>query len=167
MLYLLFALPFLVLGCRRDPGVQVYDQIVIDTWCDPFAANDTYLTLIDAGGNVLAENDDDNPAQGTYNVGCSRIDYTLGLTSGTYYVKVHKPTDTGNPNYGFRVVDYDPGTSFAPITPADEDETGVYFDDSENASGVPTAPVDLALGQVESRSIFPADDKDWYKIVLP
>lgn len=157
-------------GAEGEPAlsqaVKVHRRIVIDTWSDPFGANDTYLTLIDAAGAVLGQDDDGNPAQGTYNVGCSRIDVATGLPVGTYYVRVHKPTDTGNPNYGFRVADYDPGTDFPTIDPVDEDET-IPMDDEVDAAGVPTLPQSIALGGDASRSIFPVEsDVDWFQFEI-
>jgi hypothetical protein len=161
-----------------DP-VQVNTRIVIDTFPAGYNQNDTYLTLIDAGGTVLAEDDNGFPNQATY-VGYSRIDVTQGLPVGIYYVMVSKPTEDGNPNYGFRVLDYDPGASFPIVASADEDERiaplGLdHFDDAVDGNGVPTNPQSIAIGGVVSRSIFPepgdpddpTPDVDWFELVIP
>ena len=164
VLWILFLLlPLLFFGCKTE---SFYPQIVIDTVTD-FPAhneNDTYIILYDASGNLIAEDDDSNPDQ-TNHKGCSRINYTGGLSSGTYYIKVNNPTATGNPNYGIRVLDYDPGASLPSITGANENDG--YSDD--NAVGnVPTNPVPIYLDDVLSRSIFPLiDDVDWFVLVLP
>jgi hypothetical protein len=161
-------LPLLFPGCQLDPDDPNpdYPRIVIDTFTPPaFDENDTYLTLIDADGNVVAEDDNGNPDQ-TNHKGCSRIDYQGGLASGTYYIKVYNPTATGNPNYGIRVLDYDPGASFPDIAPANEDDGG--SDDGVDGNGIPTSPVSIDLEEVLSRSIFPElTDVDWFELVLP
>ena len=155
-------LSLLLLGCNQDPGPSF---IVIDTFTAPaFNASDTYLTLNDSSGNLIAEDDDGNPDQ-TNHQGCSRIVIVGGLASGIYYIKVHNPTGTGNPNYGIRVLDYDPGASFPSITAANDDDLGV---DDGDVGGVPSAPVPINLGQVLSSTIFPiATDVDWFELVLP
>ena len=161
--WILFLLvPLMISGCKSDPGP---DLIVIDTFTAPaFNANDTYLTLNDSGGSLITEDDNGNPDQ-TNHQDCARIVGTGGLPSGTYYIKVNNPTGTGNPNYGIRVLDYDPGVSFPSITAANNNDGGV---DDGDVGGVPTAPVSISLGQVISSSVFPiATDVDWYELVLP
>jgi hypothetical protein len=159
-----------------DP-VQVNTRIVIDTFPAGYNQNDTYLTLIDAGGTVLAQDDNGFPEQGTY-VGFSRIDVSGGLAGGTYYIKVHKPTELGNPNYGIRVLDYDPGEDFPVVVATDEDETSwppPPRDDPVDVNGVPTNPWPIALGDAnaQSRAIFAApapeelNDIDWFELVIP
>ena len=162
--WLLLAPLALVLGCSM--GSQ-YDRLVIDTFMPDSGIfqNDTYLTLIDSAGNLVAQDDNGNPDQVNHNL-CSRIDLPTGLSSGTYYIKVHRATATGNPNYCIRVLDYDPGASFPTESRANEDET-IPVDDAVNGSGVPIDPVSISLGGVISRSIFPESDVDWYELVLP
>ncbi len=153
--------------------------LVIETFVPAFNENDTYLTLFsverDTSGNVIsssiiADDDNGNPDQ-TNNKGCSRIEIAGGLPSGTYYIKVHKPTAAGNPNYGIRVVDYDPGTTFPSIVPADEDETSVSIDsvdESVSTRWIPINPQPIVLDQEISRSIFPWDtDKDCFVFTIP
>ena len=105
-------------ACKMSPD---YPQIVVDT----FTANNTnesntYLTLIDSEGNVIAEDDDGNPDQVNHN-GCSRINYQGGLPAGIYYIKVQHPSEATvtSPYYGIRVLDYDPGSSFPGFSGAD------------------------------------------------
>ncbi len=156
-------------NCQQSPPTGL---IVIDTFpATGSSQNDTYLTLIDASGAVLAQDDNGFPDQATY-VGYSRIVVSGGLGSGTYYIKVHKPTALGNPNYGLRVLDYDPGSSFPAVAAANESESPAYFDDAVNADGVPLAPRTISLGAVVSWSINPEPDAppadvDWYKLVIP
>jgi hypothetical protein len=158
---------FLVAGCCQDP-VTIYDRLVIDTFYpDGGDLSDTYLILIDASGNVLAQDDNGNPDQTTHD-GYSRIDYTAGLPAGTYYVRVNNDTGTGSPYYGIRAVDYDPGLSFPVLGTVNENDG--LSDDSVGGNGVPTNPVPLSLGEAgaQSRAILPILlDKDWFELVLP
>ncbi len=166
---LVLALLFAFAGCQQSPPTGL---IVIDTFpATGSTQNDTYLTLIDAGGTILAEDDNGFPDQASY-VGYSRIVVSSGLAGGTYYIKVTKLTELGSPNYGFRVLDYDPGSTFPVVLAANEVESPAYFDDAVDAFGVPTAPRSINLGEVVSWSIFPEPnappaDVDWYKLVIP
>jgi len=155
----------LVLGCAL--GRPPYDRLVIDTFMPTgFFQNDTFLTLIDSAGNLIAQDDNSNPDQVNHQF-CSRIDYQNGLLSGTYYIKVHKPTDVGSLQYCIRVLESI--ESFPATAPVNEapDTDGVV-----DGNGVPIAPVAITLGQVISRAINPeppdpAADVDWFKLVLP
>ena len=160
--WILILLPFLFLGCDK------YYDIVIDT----FTANNTnesntYLTLIDSGGNLIAEDDDGNPDQTNHSL-CSRISQG-GMSSGIYYIKVEHPTEAvaTSAYYGIRVVDYDPGSSFPVFAGTNETDGG--SDDAVDGSGVPLNPVSIDLDQViTTRAIFPQDtDVDWFELVLP
>ncbi len=143
--------------------VRVNTRIVIDTFpATGSSQNDTYLTLyqaVNGQAQVLAQDDNGFPNQATF-VGYSRIDVLQGLPVGTYYVKVHKPTELGNPNYGFRVLDNNPGSVF-PVVPAANETSD--NDDAVGANGLPLNPVAALLGQALSRSIFPElTDVDWF-----
>ncbi len=145
--------------------VRVNIRILIDTFpATGSSQNDTYLALYDAVGGqarLLAQDDNGFPNQATY-VGYSRIDVTQGLPAGTYYVKVRKPTELGNPNYGFRILSTDPGSIFPVVAGANE-ITESTPDDAVDAGGVPTAAWANPIGQVSSRSIFPElSDVDWF-----
>ena len=168
--------------------------LVIETFVPWFTENDTYLTLFtverDTDGNVigskiLAEDDNGNPDQENHK-GCSRIAIAGGLSTGTYYVKVHKPTSLGNPNYGIRILDYDPGTSFPSGTvgdpdykdPANEIEdlaTADTVDQSVSSAWVPVNPRTIALSTASddwiSRSIYlvgdPTGDVDCFEFTVP
>jgi hypothetical protein len=171
-------IPALLLAFAGCQQASPPDLIVIDTFPAGYNQNDTYLTLTDASGTVLAQDDNGFPDQTTY-VGFSRIIVSGGLASGTYYIKVHKPTVAGNPNYAIRVLEYDPGSSFPVVAPADEDETSwppPPRDDPVDVNGVPTNPWTIAIGDVISRSIYDEDsdppnaelyDVDWFKLVIP
>lgn len=143
--------------------------LVIETFTPAaFNENDTYLTLFrverDADDNVIsssiiAEDNNGNPDR-TNNRGCSRITLTEALELGDYYIKVHKPTPAGNPNYGLRIVDFDPGTSFPDIVPANEigdSDTVDEVVESGITRLIPDNPKTIALGDVVSRSIFPEE----------
>ena len=154
------------LGCAPPPSSPPYERLVIDTFMpdNGIDQNDTFLTLIDAAGNIIAQDDNGNPDQSNHQL-CSRIDHQAGLASGTYYIKVHRATDTGNPNYCIRLLDHNPGAVF-PATPAANETSDT--DDAVGANGLPLNPVAIALGQVISRSIFPElTDIDWYTFTLP
>src|SRR5262249_18615632 len=57
---------------------------------------DTIITLYDAAGNVLAENDDAVPGQGLN----SRIDYVFA-TAGTYFLQVRDKRSHGGVGFSF------------------------------------------------------------------
>ena len=124
-----------IAGCQQDPGPPP-ELTVIDTFpATGSSQNDTFLTLIDTAGTILAQDDNGFPNQATY-VGYSRIEVIGGLAAGTYYIKVHKPTEVGNPNYGIRVHAYDPGETFPVVAGANEDET-VPVDDAVDGMACP------------------------------
>jgi LruC domain-containing protein len=145
--------------------VQVNRRVVIDTFMPTgFFQNDTFLTLVDAAGSVIAQDDNGNPDQKNHQY-CSRIDRQSGLPTGTYYVKVHKPTDVGSQLYCIRVLDYNPGAVFPATAPVFEANDG---DDAVGVDGLPLNPVAIALGQVISRMIEPElTDNDWFTFTLP
>jgi hypothetical protein len=171
-LFVLF--PLLLLSCETSTDPE--PPIVIETFVNPYSWNDTYLRLFDFAGNLIAEDDNGNPDQANHK-GCSRINIAGGLESGTYYIRVHKvynPIDgDGNPNYGIRVVDYDPGDSIPTTsTTTDETEPPGPEDDAIDGTGVddglPTNPVSISIGDELSRAISPEDtDVDWFVLVIP
>ncbi len=69
-----------IAGCQQDPGPPP-ELIVIDTFpATGSSQNDTFLTLIDTAGTILAQDDNGFPNQATY-VGFSRIEVSGGLAS--------------------------------------------------------------------------------------
>ena len=160
-----FLLVLLSQGCKIDPIPADPSVLVIETF-DPasFSENDTYLTLTDASGNVIAEDDNGNPDQINHK-GCSRITIQGGLPSGTYYISVRNPSGRPNPNYGIRVLDFDPGVDYPTLAPANEDESLVFLDN--DVSGNKTTPVRIETGQILNRSTFPNSDVDWFELVIP
>jgi len=142
---------------------------IIETFVNPFLESDTYLSLFDASGNRIAEDDNGNPDQANHK-GCSRISIVGGLAAGTYYIKVENRTGDGNPNYGIRVLDYDPG-AVIPTTPTTTNENDGGIDDAIDGTGVddgiPTNPVPINIGDEISRAIAPAGDVDWFELTVP
>jgi hypothetical protein len=138
--------------------------IVIDTFHPGLGGyNDTFLTLVDATGTVLATDDNGNPLQGSH-LGFSRITYTTGLGPGTYFIKLNNPNGVGDGYYVIRVLTADPGTSFPVVAAVDEQTDG---DDAVDTNGIPQNPVVITLGQVISRRLYPvASDVDWFQLVL-
>ena len=168
----------------RDPeqsaiAAPAYPRLVIDTFAPKGGGtSNTFLTLIDHAGNVLATDDDGNPDQVNHN-GYSRIDYQEGLAAGTYYIEVKVvPWPAGHPSeftrdgsspfYGIRVVDHDPGEKFPELDEERENDGG--SDDAVGPDGVPLNPVPIDLGEAgaRSRAISPIEtDVDWFVLVLP
>jgi hypothetical protein len=157
----------LLLSCKPE---IVYDQIVIDTFSPTGGSTDcdTFLTLTDAQGKVLATDDDGNSDIST-GEGYSRINYQKSLTSGTYYIKVEKDSTDGGGYYGVRVLDYFPADAYTALTPWWEPTPDGDDNVDVDAGGVPTNPWDIAMGNAEaiSRAINPDTDVDWFKLVLP
>ena len=142
-----------------------YPLVVIDTF-HPGAGgwNDTFLTLVDASGTVLATDDNGNPVQAN-NLGFSRITYTDGLAAGDYYIQINNKSGLGDGYYVIRVLTTDPGATFPTVAAVDEQTD---TDDQVDTSGIPTQPVVIVLDQVVSRRLFPvATDVDWFQLVLP
>jgi hypothetical protein len=171
-----------------DTGVTptVYERIIIDTYSPnrDFTAQ-TYIDLFDANGDpddddpwtgddtkeaiASADNGSNPDYPGTY----SRIDYTGGLSSGTYYIRVRGATRTVEDFYAIRVLslqigepipDYIyPGANFALPDALEEDDKPVL-------GGVPLAPPAIALNDTGGLSRYldgAKDDVDWFKLVLP
>ena len=171
---------------------KTYERIVIDTYSpdDNVTAN-TYIDLFDAGGDpdaddpwtgddtgdAIAFDDDGNTSD---YAGMSRIDYTAGLSSGTYYIRVRGLIETVDDYYAIRVlslnlVDALPPYDFPGVWAAKPDLN--EDDDSPQSGGVPVSPVTIQLGNTNwvNRSIddptpsfFDGNgDVDWFKLVLP
>ena len=157
----------LAAGCKPDPVPIAVDRLVIDTFSpNNSATNDTFLTLIDADGTVLATDDDSSP-QGGGSWGFSRIDYTAGLPAGTYYITANKDSTNGGIYYAIRVLDYVNDIFPVPGLLGVDDEPP--YDDAVTG-GVPTDPVPITLGDggVQSRQLNPeATDVDWFELIIP
>lgn len=175
-------------ACSPGPSPTVYPRIVIDTYkpTGPIGVGvvDNFLTLFGPAGDTtagfddappssLAQNDNGNPIFSNY----ARIDYSGGLTSGTYYIRV-RGSDSGQAGYyALRVVTsvdsaIDQDAQYPPAEdwffPSNEDDSGYETDDDPTSlsSGVPTNPVDISIGEKVNRSLT-AGDVDWLRLVLP
>ena len=191
ILPLLFLLFFL--SCSVDGPPASYERILIDTY-EPnggfplggFPA-DTYLSLYDSSGSLLDEDDNSNtdkttdPETGetlTDQTDSSRIDYTDGLSSGTYYIKVtigSSSQTTGN--FALRVLALTLSDSIPiPVYPVSVDfskEADYELLDAPEEVP-PFTPLSertvssIALGTDDfGRILDSAGDVDWLVFVLP
>ena len=118
--------------------VHVNRRVVIDTFLPTgFFQNDTFLTLLDAAGSVIAKDDNGNPDQKNHQY-CSRIDRRAGFPAGPTIVKVNKSTDVGSQFYCIRVLDYNPGAVFPAAAPVLE------ASDGDDAVAPPVCPSTLS-----------------------
>jgi hypothetical protein len=195
-LVLFVVLPFVFLSCPSTTTPKTYPRIVIDTY-KPQGGGvgvDTFITLFDASGDPttdtspdlwndnnspytvdappisIAEDDNGNPIFSSY----ARIDYTGGLTSGIYYIRVRcqTSTDLGGP-YAIRVVEYvDTGGDINAQYPEgffvsnNNSDTPYETDDNPASGGIPTSPITIGIGDRLNRYLT-AGDVDWFKLVLP
>jgi hypothetical protein len=159
-----------------------YDRIIIETF-SPGGGGivDTVLTLFDENGDPdaddpwatsdappdsIAEDDDSQPDldHQTY----SHIDYTGGLTSGTYYIRVRHDSSTGIGNYCIRILSLaegDPIPALPLLTPNPSDSSYESDDDPVTSGGIPTNPVSISIGDQFIRYLT-AGDIDWFVLQL-
>jgi hypothetical protein len=161
-----------------------YAKIIIDTYLPNsgmsfspkmtmalYGSTGTSAAAIDTntGGNI-------NSPYGLGNY--ARIDYTGGLDSGTYYVRVSSnavPTAFYGA-YAIRVLtslpvpEYSAADEFATVNPG----SGISNPDSYEpdgaitGGGVPTNPVAITIGDRLNRSMIKdAADDDWFVLTLP
>jgi hypothetical protein len=177
LLTILLFLPLLTSCPSSGPApITTYARIVIDTY-EPRGGlpgnvpADTYLTLYDASGNQLASDDQGNTDSGQN--GSSRIDYILGLTLGTYYLKVTKGSTNATGPYAVRFLWVDVGSAL-PVPPYDplylpiDPDPYEFMDAPETTPPLSIAPVSVNLGVDNfGRILDPTNDVDWLKLVLP
>jgi hypothetical protein len=134
---------------------------------------DTVITLYDAQGNVLAENDDAVPGQGLN----SRIDYTFPV-NGIYYLQARDKRANGGLGYQYTLafistgqlpptVTTTPSPTFNPNAPTVTSTPGVCYDAYE-PDGVPESAKLLLVGtqqrpSVQRHSVCPETDADWVR----
>ncbi|MBA7567832.1 hypothetical protein ES708_09550 [subsurface metagenome] len=174
-----------ILSCsNREP--TTYERIVIDTFYpDGASFVDTYIDLFDNNGDPdvdypwtddvgesIASDDNGNTDQ-TF---MSRIDYTGGLQSGTYYIRVRANVEATTGPYAIRVLSlligeslpaYALPGSLAPEPDADED------DDDQDSNWIMIKSILIQVGNANrlNRSIDydlgnSKGDVDWFKLVL-
>lgn len=186
----------LLLSCAAEP--TLYPRIVIDTYKPVdggFGSADTFITLfgsagdpdeditpdlwnddvspytVDAPPDSLSENYANNPVFPT----CGRIDYTGGLMSGTYYIRVRCRESTLSGVYALRVVEsvdptVDQDLQYPPAEDwffaSNSDDSAYEPDDDPPSGGRPTNPVDIRIGDKVNRALT-AGDVDWFRLILP
>lgn len=186
---LVLMLALLLTACSNPSTPTTYERIVIDTYSPNGALfGPTYLDLFDSdgdpdsgddfwvgddAGDVIASDDNSHP---TY-TNMARIDYTGGLTSGTYYIRVRGDSKTINDFYAIRVLSLNIGDGLPSYNfPGLDDRPDSYEDDDDPASNwIPLKYIDIQLGDanalsrsIDNLSATPADaDVDWFKLVLP
>ncbi len=166
----------LVMSCENNGPIPptTYERILIDTYQPQGGLPlnipaDTYLSLFNASGSLLAADDDGNTDSGQN--GSSRIDDTSGLTSGTYYIKITKGPGSANIGaYAVRLLSLalaDP----IPAYPASFDVTSDPYegqDAPEAAPPVTVTPMSMPLGTDNlGRILGTVSDVDWLYFVLP
>jgi hypothetical protein len=179
------AIGLVFIGCP-DPGPHTYERIVIDTYSPNGSLTaDTYIDLFDSNGDpddtvdpwtdddttdAIAWADDGNPDFASM----ARIDYTGGLTSGTYYIRVRGKTSSENNYYAIRVLSLKIGEDLPDyIFPGFDTKPDQYEDDDDPGSNwIPLKYITIQLGNANnlSRSIdydSNVPDVDWFKLVLP
>jgi hypothetical protein len=127
---------------------------------------DTVITLYDANGNFLAENDDYQPGSGL----ASRIDYTFGGTN-TYYLRIRDKRGLNGTGYqytvGYSSTGALPPTATGTVTPTTNPNsptptTGPCTDAYE-PDGVAETARTLLIGSSQQHSMCPATDADWVR----
>jgi hypothetical protein len=180
--FLIVSLIFI--GCR-EPGITTYERIVIDTYSPNNALTaDTYVDLFDSNGDPDTDDpwsgDDTGDAIAWADDGnldyasMARIDYTGGLTSGTYYIRVRGGTFDVSDYYAIRALSLNIGDGLPGyIFPGLDASPDSYEDDDDPGSNwIPLSYVPLQLGNANnlSRSIdyaLSVSDVDWFELVLP
>ena len=165
--------PLFFSSCSNPPAEPVlYTRLVIDTdkptGLPQGGTADTFLSLFDSRGEAvpaIVEAESGNP----FFVNAARIDYTdpTGFLSGTVlYVRVKCGSQTGSwAPYAIRLVldpAYDASWNF--VAAGDD---SAYEPDDTTASGVPTNPALLSVGEKLNRGLSTATDVDWIRLVLP
>ena len=157
-------------------GGQAYPRIVIETYPYKSGAAATFinLALYDSKGAQVALSSTVPVSDPNYPSG--RIDYTGGLSPGTYYVKITDNGTSGGP-YVIRAVSlaltdalpayvYPGGIATEPWPDGDDASTG----------NIPAAPKVISLGasnylnrllDMSADQSFTPGDVDWVKITLP
>jgi hypothetical protein len=157
-----------------------YNEVIIETYQviagNPASNVDTVVTLFGAGGDTTTDLPDlwnatetgaidENGGRSVY----GKIDYTGGLTSGTYYIRVRSPLSTHSGSYAIRVLTAPAALDATWQFGATNDLDSPYEpDNTPLQGGVPTNPATLALGMGgQLNRWLDAGDVDWFKLVLP
>jgi hypothetical protein len=168
------AIGLVFIGCP-EPGPHTYERIVIDTYspndsltADPDDTVDPWTD--DDTTDAIAWADDGNPDFASM----ARIDYTGGLTSGTYYIRVRGKTSSESSYYAIRVLSLNIGDSPPGyIFPGFDAMPDSYEDDDDPGSNwIPLKYITIQLGNANnlSRSIdydSSVPDVDWFQLDLP
>jgi|GEM_PF-3182409 len=127
---------------------------------------DTLLTLYDAEGNRLAENDDYQPGQGLE----SRIDYVFSH-AGVYFLRARDKRGSGGLGYSYRLAVESAGalppTGTPTRTPSPNPNTptptpGQCYDAFE-PDGIPETAKTILIGSTQRHIICPVADADWVR----
>jgi hypothetical protein len=178
------ALSLILFGSCALKSPTHYGEILIDTYLPnsimSFTPNTT-ISLFGSNGTLAAAiaTDTGGNLNGTYGKGAyARVDYTGGLDSGKYYIKVNSNGIPPN-NYGayairiltsLPVPEYSAGDEFSVINPLVGAASPDSYepDDAVGGDGVPTNPVAISIGDRLNRSLLQAGgDVDWFVLTLP
>ncbi len=133
---------------------------------DLAAVVDTVITLYDARGNELAENDDYQPGQGL----ASRIDYTFSA-DGQYFLRIRDNRNRSGQGYQYTVGLSSTGQLPPSATPTRTQTPSPFTPtptlgpctDSYEPDGVPETARIILIGSTQHHSICPAGDADWVR----
>lgn len=127
---------------------------------------DTVLSLYQADGTKLYENDDYDPGQGL----ASRIDWSF-TSPGVYYLAVREKRGGNSPAYRYTVGVTTNGqlpptgtaTASPTLSPYSPTPTSGPCEDAYEPDGVPATANLIYIGQTQRHSICPAGDADWVR----
>jgi hypothetical protein len=125
---------------------------------------DTVITLFDAQGNFLFENDDYQPGSGLH----SRIDWSFQQT-GVYFLRIRDKRGAGGTGFEYTVrlssvgslpptATSTPSPTFNPNSPT---PTPAPCLDAYESNGLPSSAKPILIGTAQRHSICPAADADW------
>jgi hypothetical protein len=165
--------------------LTTYERIVVETYPAILGnTTETYIDLFGSAGDPDADDpwtgDDTGDALAYASGGApidhasySLIDYTGGLTSGTYYVRVRGKTEGVTGPYVLRVLSLSLGEPVpAYVYPGVFANPDPYeTDDNPPSGGKPTDPVPIDLGSDNGINRWldydTEGDVDWFQLVLP
>jgi hypothetical protein len=183
-----FFLPVLLLSACC-PAPTIYPRMIIDTYrtTGPSTVN-TFISLFNSAGDPTSDsspnlwNNDDPPYTvdapplsiaeddngNLFYDGYARIDYTGGLTAGTYYIRVRAGLSNQFGPYSIRILTLPDDIYTSWLFTVSGDDALYEPDDSPQSGGIPIDPVPIAIGEKLNRFLTSGGgDVDWFVLTLP